>query len=58
MIEAVIGIASVVGVFVLFLLGLLLKRVSEIDAKLDKHIDESAVFRADVRVLQDRWERQ
>ena len=58
MIEAVIGIASVVGVFVIFLLGLLLKRLSELDAKLDRHIEESNEFRADVRVLQDRWDRK
>ena len=38
--------------------GLLLKRLHDLDAKLDKHIDDSEVFRADVRVLQDRWERE
>ena len=57
MIEVAIGICSVVGVFVLFLLGLLMKRLSEIDAKLDKHISESEGFRADVKVLKDRWDR-
>ena len=41
MIEAVIGIGSVVGVFNIFLLGLLLKGLSVINAKLDKHIAES-----------------
>ena len=58
MTEAVIGIASVVGVFVIFLLSLLLKGLSVINAKLDKHISESEEFRADVRVLKDRWERK
>ena len=58
MLEAVIGIASVVGVFVVFLLGLLLKGLSVINAKLDKHISESEAFRADVKVLQDRWDRK
>ena len=58
MIEAVIGIGSVVGVFNIFLLGLLLKGLSVINAKLDKHIAESEDFRADVRVLQDRWDRK
>ena len=56
--EVVIAVASVVGVFNIFLLGLLLKRLSEIDAKLDRHIEESVKVRGDIKVLKDRWERK
>ena len=56
--EVIIAVASMVGVFVIFLLGLLLKRLSELDSKLDRHIAESEDFRADVRVLKDRWDRK
>ena len=61
--SAVVGsIIQVAGVFfALFLsalIGLVLKRVSEIDAKLDRHIEESTEVRADVKVLQDRWDRE
>ena len=61
--SAVTGsIIQVAGVFfALFLsalIGLVLKRVSEIDAKLDRHIVESTEVRADVKVLQDRWDRE
>ena len=58
MIEAVIGIASVVGVFNIFLLGLLLKGLLVINEKLDRHIEESVTVRSDIRVLKDRSERQ
>ena len=58
MIEVIISVSSVVCVFVVFLLGLLLKRLSELDAKLDRHIEASTQFRTDLTVLQDRWERQ
>ena len=56
--EVIIAVTSVVGVFVIFLLSLLLKGLSVINAKLDKHIAESEDFRADVRVLKDRWDRK
>ena len=36
MLEVLIAVSSVVCVFVVFLLGLLLKRLSELDAKLDQ----------------------
>ena len=58
MIEVIISVSSVVCVFVVFLLGLLLKRLSELDAKLDRHIEASTQFRTDLTVLQDRWERK
>ena len=58
MIEAIIGVASVASVFIIFLLGLLLKGLSVINSKLDKHISESEEFRADVRVLKDRSDRE
>ena len=46
------------ALFISALIGLVLKRVSEIDAKLDRHIEESVEVRGDVRVLQDRWKRK
>ena len=55
------GIVAALGVLVALtslVLGLVLKRLSEIDAKLDSHIATSEDFRADVRVLKDRWERK
>ena len=55
MIEAMIGALATMAVL---LLALMLKRLSDIDVKLDRHIEESADFRADLRVLQDRWERK
>ena len=55
--EVVIAVASVVGVFHIFLLTLLLKRLSEIDAKLDRHIEENVKALGDIRVLKDRSER-
>ena len=55
MIEALLG---GLGTTLVLLLGLLLKRLHDLDAKLDKHIDDSADFRADVRMLKDRWERE
>ena len=53
--QALIG---ALGAVLILLLGLVLKRVGEIDCKLDEHIRESATVRADVKVLQDRWERK
>ena len=56
---SVIQVAGVLfALFISALIGLVLKRVSEMDAKLDRHIEESTTVRADVRVLQDRWERK
>ena len=56
---AVIQVAGILfALFISALIGLVLKRVSEIDAKLDRHIEQSTEVRADVRVLQDRWERE
>lgn len=56
---SLIQVAGVLfALFVSALIGLVLKRVSEIDAKLDKHIEESVGVREDVAVLKDRWERR
>ena len=38
------------------LVALVLKRLSELDSKLDKYIDESASVRGDVMMLKDRWD--
>lgn len=54
MVEAMIG---VLGGLLVALVVLMLKRLSELDTKLDKHISKSEDFRAAVRVLQDRWDR-
>ena len=56
---SLIQVAGVLfALFISALIGLVLKRVSEMDAKLDRHIEASTTVRADVRVLQDRWERK
>ena len=53
MLEAALG---AVGGLLLILVALVLKRLSDLDAKLDKHIDESASVRGDVMMLKDRWD--
>ena len=58
MIEILIGVMSAGMTIFLFMLGLVLKRVSEIDGKIDKHISESESVRIDVGILKDRSERK
>ena len=52
------AVFAALGTLLLLLLGLVLKRLSEIDGKLDRHIAESVHVRGDVQVLKDRWERK
>ena len=49
--EGLLGLAIGIGLFTLALLTLVMKRISEIDAKLDKHISESQEIRSNVHGL-------